>query len=805
MLKSYLAVAIRNLMKQKGYSAINIAGLVIGMSCCLLILMYVWDELNYDRFHEKADRICRLILDARINDRDLHTAMSCEPLAATLRRELPGIETAARIAHVGNFTVRYEDATFNEERLFFADSTIFKVFTFAMLAGDPRTALTRPHTVVITDEMARKYFGAASPLGKALLMDGRELYAVTGVVRKFPAASHWQFDFLASATSRAFEDEGMWISNNVCTYAVLEPGASRSRLEATLQTIAAKYVDPQLRQVLGSSLAELEAAGLRYRYRFQPLTDIHLRSHLEDEIAPNGDIVYVYVFLIIAGFILLIACINFMNLSTARSARRAKEVGVRKVLGSRATQLLELFLSEAVLLSVLAMLLSVGVIEMALPAFNSFSGKSLSLAAFGSARLVAGLMLFAVAIGLLAGSYPAFVLSSFQPMKVLKGEWRSGVRSGRLRSVLVVLQFTISIGLMVGTIVVYQQLSYMQSRALGFDKEHVLVIDNAWLLRGEQVRSFRAAMARTAGIVSASYASTIPGKGTGNSAFLPEGGDPSRPVLLWHIWTDFEFVPTLKLDLVDGRNFSAEFARDSTHAVLINEAAAKLLGYEHPVGRQVTTFFGQQEARPMEIIGLMKDFHFESLHQPIRPLVLRVAPGSATYLILRVQGNLPKIIHDLEAQWASFTGGQPFQHFFLDDALNSRYAAEQIVARILRTFSALGVFIACLGLLGLASYTAEQRTKEIGIRKVVGADMPSIVALLSREFLKLVLVANLVAWPVAYFAMHRWLENFAYRIEIGLGSFMLAGGLALAIAMLTVSYHAIKAALANPVESLRYE
>ncbi len=805
MFKNYLKIALRNLLKQKSYSLINIAGLAIGMCCCLLILMYVWDELNYDRFHEKSERIYRVYLDARINDKDILGAATCMPLASTLRLELPGVEAAARVRHVGNFTVRHEDKTFNEERFFFADSTLFEVFTFSMIEGEARTALTRPRTIVITDEMARKYFGEASPLGKTLLMDGRERYEVTGVAKKFPASSHWQFDFLASMNSRSFGDEDVWISNNLYTYVVLKEKISREQTEATLQTIVSKYVDPQIKQVFGASLSEMEAAGLRYNHRLQPLLDIHLHSHLEDDIAPQGNVVYVYVFLLIAGFILLIACINFMNLSTARSARRAREVGVRKVLGSRAGQLMQLFLGEAVLLSAIAMLITIGIIEFVLPSFNQFTGKELALGNFASLQLIAGLILFTVLIGFLAGSYPAFVLSAFQPVKVLKGEFRSGMRSGWLRSTLVVAQFAISIVLIVGTIVVHQQLSYIQSKELGFDKEQVLVVDNAWLLRDAQWRSFKASLLNTSGIVSASYANTIPGKDIGDSAYLPEGGDPSRPVLLWHIWTDFEFIPTLNIALKEGRNFSPEFRTDSTHAVLVNEAAARLLGYQNPVGRKVMAFFGQRETRPMEIIGLMNDFHFESLHQSIRPLVLRVAPGSATYLLLRVRGNIPDIIHAVERQWTSTTGGQPFAYFFLDDELNARYAAEQTVGKIFGTFSGLGIFIACLGLLGLAMYATEQRTKEIGIRKVLGANVPGIVTLLSKEFVKLVVIANLVAWPVAYFAMRRWLDNFAYRIELDFGAFILAAALALIIALLTVSTQAIKAAVANPVEALRYE
>jgi putative ABC transport system permease protein len=584
---------------------------------------------------------------------------------------------------------------------------------------------------------------------------------------------------------------------------LLREGALPEHAEGTFHAIVSKNVIPRLQQVFGIKWKEVEAQGMYYRYRFQPLTDIHLHSRLDEEIFPPGNVATVYAFIMIAAFILLIACINFMNLSTARSAHRAKEVGVRKVLGSKVPQLAFLFVGEAVMLTAVAMLVSLGIIELALPLVNSLAGKSISLAVFASPRAMAGLMLFTLLIGILAGSYPAFVLASFQPANVLKGELRSGMRGGRLRSALVVAQFAISIALMVGTIVTYRQLRFIQARDLGFDKEQVLVVDNTWLL-GNKAQSFKESLLNTPGVVAAAFTQNLPGNDVGSAAYRREEEDQTNLLMLRQLWCDLDYVSTMGIKLREGRYFERGISSDSTNAVLINARAAQVLGYEQPVGRTLIGFFGDQE-KPLEIIGVTEDFHYEPLHLPIHPMVILVSRGAPTRIVLRVRGNIEDIIRDVQEQWTSLSSGQPFTSFFLDDRLERYYRRDQALGKLVGIFAIIGIFISCLGLLGLVTYATEQRTKEIGIRKILGATTPSLLGLLSKEFVKLVAIANLIAWPVAYVFTNSWLQDFAYRVNVGWWVFALAGGLALVIALLTVSTQAIKAALANPVESLRYE
>ncbi len=809
MLGNYAKIAIRNLRQQKVYAVINVAGLAVGMSCFLIISMLVWDELSYDRFHKHADRIYRLTLDARLQEKDFRTARSSAPLVAALRAELPEVEAATHFRGGGgggttrNWAVRYGDKAFNERLLFFTDSSFFDVFTVEVMAGEQNAFLTQPNTIVLTDIMARKYFGEESPLGKILLLDGRLQYMVCGIVKAFPQQSHWRFDFLASAVSAPFPDTDTWISNNWNTYVLLKAGASRAHVAATLHALVAQHVRPLIQEVFGGAWEDMEARGMFYRYSFQPLTGIHLHSKLDEEIFPPGNIATVYAFIMIAVFILLTACINFMNLSTARSAHRAKEVGVRKVLGSQVSQLASLFLGEAVLLAAMAILVSLALMQLALPAVNTLAGKALSLTLLATPWVIAGLLMFTLLVGVLAGGYPAFVLSSFQPAQVLKGELRTGMRSGRLRSALVVAQFAVAITLIVGTIVVYRQLQFVRSRDLGFDQEQMLVVDNTWLL-GNQTESFKELLLHQPGIVAAAFTQNLPGNDVGSGAYRREEDDHANLLMLRQLWCDPDYVATMGIKLRDGRYFSPGLSSDSTGAVLINERAAKMLGYEHPVGRNLIGFFGKQ-VKAMEIIGVTEDFHYEPLHLPIHPMVILVSHGAPTRIVLRVRGHLPDIVHAVQEQWALFSNGQPFTSYFLDDRLESYYRGDRTIGALIGVFACLGIFISCLGLLGLATYATEQRTKEIGIRKILGATTPNIMGLLSSEFVKLVLLANLLAWPVAYFAMQQWLQSFAYRIDQGWWVFALAGGAALLIALLTVSAQALKAARANPVESLRYE
>jgi putative ABC transport system permease protein len=796
------------LLRQKIYTAINIAGLAIGMSCCLIILMLVGDELSFDRHHEHADRIYRVTLDARLQDKDFRTARSSGPVAASLMTELPEVEAATHFRSrsgtpTTNCAVRFGDKAFNENFLFFADSMFFKVFTCDVLEGEVKTFLTQPNTIIITDAMARKYFGDLPALGKILEVDGSSQYMISGVVKEFPRQSHWRFDFLASLVSRPIPSEGDWINNTWYTYVLLKNGVSSKLAEDTFHSVVAKSVSPLLLQVFGSEWKEMEAQGMYYRYRFQRLTSIHLYSRLDEEIFPPGNVATVYAFAMIAVLILLIACINSMNLSTARSVHRAKEVGVRKVVGSQTSQLISLFLSEAVLLSALAMVLSLGIMELALPFVNQLAGKSLSLALLDSPRLIAGLMIFTLFVGVLAGSYPAFVLSSFQPARVLKSELRSGMRSGRLRHALVVTQFAISIALMVGTIVVYRQLRFVQDKDLGFDKEHMLVVDNTWLL-GNKTVSFKELLLNTPGILAAAYTQNLPGNDISSGAYRREGEKQTNLIMLRQLWCDLDYISTMGIKLRDGRYFMSGLSSDSTSAVLINERAAEVLGYNQPVGHTVIGFFGNQE-RALEIIGVTEDFHYEPLHLPIQPTVILASRGAPTRIVLRVRGNIPDIMRKVHEQWTSWSGGKPFTAYFLDDQLEKFYRSDLAVGRLIGIFAILGIFISCLGLLGSVTYATEQRTKEIGIRKILGATTPSLLGLLSKEFIKLVAIASFIAWPVAYFFTNSWLQEFAYRIDLGWWVFALAGGMALLIALLTVGAQTLKAALANPIEALRYE
>ncbi len=811
MFKNYLKIALRNLLRHKGYSLINIAGLAVGIACCLLILLYVQDELAYDRHHEKAGQIYRVVLDGRLAGKDFNFAVASAPLAVILPKELPEVLASTRLQNRSGILVRYGEKRFTEDRIFYADSTVFGVFTMPLLLGNAQTALVQPNAIVLTATMAAKYFGDESPIGNTLTLDNQD-YQITGVMQDVPRQSHFHPDFLASMATLSDSRDQNWLSNNFYTYVVLPANASAKEFEAKLAAVVKKYADPQVKAAVGFGFDEFIASGGRYRYLLQRLTDIHLHSKLDVEIDPAGagDIKYIYIFSAIAVFILLIACINFMNLATARSANRAKEVGVRKVLGSFRAQLVQQFLSESILISCTALLIAIGLAELLLPTFNHLAGKQLHAGFLASKLALLGLIGFGLLVGIIAGSYPAFFLASFRPVSVLKGKLRSGAGSNRLRSGLVVFQFAISIALIAGTAVVQQQLQYVQSENLGFDKEHVVVIQKAGELK-QQGQAFKQELLRSPNVMNASAASDVPGKWFDNTTVQAEGAPPDRLELFWYLSADEDFVKTLDMKIAAGRNFSKAFSTDSS-AVIINETAGKRLGWTDAVGKKLV-LLGRtpEESLKFTVIGVLKDFHFESLRQKIRPMGLFLQGGLSFSLTpecvavrIRPQ-NLPATLAFLENKWRLFVPHHPFEYSFLDADFDALYRAEQRTGKIFGTFSALAIFIACLGLFGLASFTTEQRTKEIGVRKVLGASVSQVVVLLSKDFTRLVLIALMIAAPVAYLAMNRWLQDFAYRINIGAWTFVLAGGLALVIALLTVSFQSIKAALANPVEALRYE
>jgi len=808
MLKSYLKTALRNLKNQWSYSLINVSGLAIGMVCCFLILLFVKDELSYDKYHEKSDRIYRVVVKGRIGNDDLNMVFSCAPMAQAILSDFPEVEQAARLRQRWNeVLVRYEDKIFNESRIYFADSTVFDVFTIPFIQGDPKTALTLSNSVVLTQSIAQKYFGDENPLGKIFTVEGTTEFRVTGVAEDMPHNSHFHFNFLTSLSTSSDSRSTIWLNNNYYTYIVLPENYPQEQLEAKFPDMVLKYVGPQAQAALGISVDEFFASGQSYGYFLQPLTDIHLHSDLDFEMEPNGNILYVYIFSVIAVFIILIACINFMNLATARSGSRAKEVGIRKVVGSYRSQLVRQFLSESVLLSLIAFLLAGILVEVLLPYFNNLSGKQLTSAYFSSWFILPGFFAVALFVGILSGSYPAFFLAAFKPVNVLKGNLKTGMRGSLLRSILVVFQFSISIILFIGTIIIYNQLEYVNSKDLGFDKNNVVVIQRAWAL-GQQVEAFKNEVVQHTGVINLSVSNSLPGRNLGNSVYQAEGAPSGEIFTLWNFRADYDFLETLRLEMAEGRYYERNMSTDSSSAVVLNESAVAALGLSEPVGKNVIAVAPTPDRNEIyTVIGVVKNFHFESLHQEVRPLAIRILPrGGGSYLSVRVRAeDEAEMLSFLEEKWKSFVPGQPFEYFFLDEQFDSLYRTEQRTGQLVTTLSILAIFIASLGLFGLASFTSEQRTKEIGIRKTFGASVPNITIRLVKEFTKWVVVASVLAGPISYLIMKNWLENFAYRVPIGIWVFLFSAVLAFVIAVITVSYQSIKAAVANPVNSLRYE
>jgi putative ABC transport system permease protein len=801
MFRNYLKSALRNLRKHAGTSLINIAGLAVGMACSILIMLFVFDELGYDRFNRNYDRIWRVTrkwfnADGVVN---LHLGQVAPPIGPLLKNDFPEILEAARMIQTEGLLINVGPVYFEEDRFFFAEASLFDVFTFQMTSGDPATALRDPFTVVITTDMARKYFGAENPVGRPITIQASGQSAdlkVTGVVEPLPATSHFHPDFLGSFTTfeaivgpRELEN---WASNNYATYLLLPPGYDVSRLAAQLDAFMDRHMSPRI-----SAQTKLE---------LQPLGDIHLRSQLDSEIEANGDIRYVRIFSIIALFVLLVACVNFMNLATARSAGRAREVGLRKVVGARRGQLVRQFLGESVLTAVVSLVAALGLVLLALPTFNRFLGRSLALDLGGSGSFPLFLVTITVFVGLVSGLYPALLLSGFRPARVFKGTAAGRGKGLSLRKALVVFQFAISIVLIVCVGVVSGQLRFLRTKSLGFDKEHVVVLPSSPAMI-RNIEGFKTRLLENPDILSVSAAKRVPSGRLLDSAQarLIGGGEvPSIDFRIANLLVDYDYIPTYGITMAAGRNFSREMGADATQAFIINEAAARRIGWSRPEEAVGQAFeYGRRRG---QIIGVVKDFHFESLHERISPIVMYISSSDLQRISIRIApGDIPRTMEFLRGVWAEMRPNRPFSYVFIDESFDRLYKSEDDLERIFRTFAWLSVGIGCLGLFGLAAYSAERRTKEIGIRKVLGASTAGLAFLLSKEFTRWVLLANVVAWPVAYYAMSRWLRNFAYRANIGWGHFILAGALALTVAFLTVGYQAVKTALSDPVRSLRYE
>jgi putative ABC transport system permease protein len=808
MLRNYFKTAIRNLWKSKGFSAINIIGLAIGLSTCLLILIFVMDELSYDRYNVKADRIYRLDGDIKFGGNHFILAVAPAPAGPALRQDYPEVEKEVRFRQQGGRLVKKGNQNIQEEALIWADSTVFDVFTLPMIAGNPHTALVSPRSVVITERMAKKYFDAVDVVGRTLTINDSLPYKVTGVIRDLPAQSHFHYDFFLSMSEL---DEAkrtdQWLSNNFNTYIVLREGTDPKRFEARLGQLIGKYIAPLMQQAVNLSIDDFFKQGNSIGFSLMPLTDIHLHSNKTAELEANGNIQYVYIFTAVAIFILLIACVNFMNLSTARSANRAKEVGIRKVLGSLRGNLVSQFMMESIVISFIAMVLALGLAYGLLPVFNQLSGKQMEIGLFSRPWLAPAMVALVLIVGILAGSYPAFFLSAFRPIAVLKGNVAAGFKTGWLRNSLVVFQFGISIFLLVGTAVIYQQLRYIRNRQLGFDRDQVLIVEDTWHL-GQDVRAFKDKLLRLPGVEGATMTGFLPTSGYRNddAIFLSPDLDIKKAISMQTWQVDENYIPVLGMKMVAGRNFSKDFLTDS-NAAIVNEAAVRLMQGVDPLRQDVYQMedISSKKLDKYHIVGVVRDFNFNSLREVVTPVVLFMHENRGRMALRVHPANMQRLIAQIGDYWRAMAPSQPFNYTFMDDEFNNIYRTEQRMGGISLSFSLLAIFIACLGLFGLAAYAAEQRTREIGIRKVLGASVSGLVSLLSKDFLKLVGISAVISFPLAWWAMHHWLQDFAYRITIGWEIFVLAGVVAMGIALVTVSFQALRAALANPVVSLRNE
>jgi putative ABC transport system permease protein len=812
MIQNYLLVAFRNLRHSPFFAAINIVGLAFGLAVALLIGLWVRDELSFDAFHEKADRIFRVHSDVHFGGAEMHYSFVPPPVGGALKADFPQVEAFCRFRQMGFITIKKGESNLEERLSTYVDGSIFKIFTLPFLEGDPNTALDEPNTAVITESTARKIFGTAAGLvGRNLRVNEHRDFRITGVIRDLPAQSHFHYNvFFSMPTVRQEAESGNWLSHNFHTYVLLRPDADARELESQFPAMNKKYTAPQMAASMGMTYEQMEANGDFVRYNLTRLRDIHLHSDRDGELEPNGDVRYIWIFSAVSLFILLLACINFMNLSTARSAGRAREVGVRKVLGSGRGALVAQFLSESFLLTGAAFVLALGAVSAILPYFNEFSGKEINLFAGGGLRdLALPFAVLAAFTALLAGSYPAFFLSSFQVLDVLKGSQtlsKSAGKGAALRGSLVVFQFCISVGLMICVLSVQRQLQFVQTKKLGFEKERLVLLRNTWWLQ-RNTETFRQELLQLPGVESVTTSNFYPVPGMRNSgSYLPEGTTDSKSTLYADRFdVDFEYLQTLGIELAAGRDFDKNLRSDSA-CVLLNESAAKRLGWQNPLGKKLTVVDIELENDPSyTVIGVVKDFHFESLRQSISPLVLHLGGWTGTMGIRLRPGNPQPTLAALEAQYKKYLPGQPFEFSFLDQDYDRQYRAEQRIGKILGAFAGFAVFIACLGLFGLAAFIAERRTKEIGIRKVLGASVAGITGLLVRDFVKLVVVAIVIASPVAYYFMQKWLADFAYRIDVQWWVFAAAGAAAVAIAFLTVGFQSVKAALANPVKSLRSE
>lgn len=801
MLKNYFKSAIRNLLKRRAYAFINIAGLAVGITCCLLIALYVWEEWQFDAFHQQADQVYRVAATFQTTQEENELAISPSVLSALLREGFAEVEQATRF-YTEQLVFEHENRRFMEDRMLFADTTFFDVFTFPLRQGNAETALEAPFSVVLTPAIALKYFGNDNPIGQTLSVDGQHTFSVTGVTEPLPSNSHIQFDVLISMSS--WEPLGKGDLSNyfgqwMYTYVRLAPNVEAEQFQEQLVTFMEGQINQNLAQV-----------GMKITLVLEPLPEIYLYSKRLGQVGDRtGDPNTLYVFTLIAVFILLIACINFMNLSTARSAERAKEVGVRKVVGADWRGLMGQFLTESIVLSLISGILALLFAELLMPSFEVLAGRGVDATVLTNGPVVAILLVTTILVGVLAGVYPALVLSRFRPVVVLKGAFRNTKHGTRLRKGLVIVQFGITAALIAGTFIVFTQLQYLREHDLGFSKDQKIIINlGADGISADRTKTMMQRLAQHGAVQGVTAASDVPFSGYSISVMQIERGDgieQQSSINQFSIGEDF--LDEFEMEIIAGRPFSEERGDTRLTGMIINEAAVPFLGYTSPdevLGRSVT--FGPGSETNGEIIGVVRDFNYVSLHENIEPLALRFAPDPYAYIVARLSTeHISRTLGELEQIWAELEPHGLFDYSFFDESFAELYQADQQFGRLFGVFATLAILIACLGLFGLAAFTIQQRTKEIGVRKVLGATVSSIVMLLSKDFVRLVVVAMAVATPIAYFGLEQWLNTFAFRVDIGWLSFVLAGILSLTIALGTISYQAIRAATANPIDALRYE
>ena len=806
MASNFFLHAFRNMRKHSGYLILNLVGLTIGLTSFILVSLYVINELTYDRFNKNHKNTYRIKVVGMMSGASMDQAVTAAPMAAALKNDYPEIEHVVRLNRSGAWIVKYNDIVYNEDGILFADSTFFSVFDYKLLRGDRATALVNPKTIIVTEEYAAKYFGREDPLGKRLSLESdTNLYTITGVMENIPSNSHLQFDMLGSLNSFRGADRTEWLSHNYYTYVVFADGTKPEAFEPKFNEVLLKYVGPQVKQIIGITIEDFQKAGNQFGYRLEPLADIHLKGAIQYPLEPPGSLTNVYIFAVIAFLILIIAIINYINLATAKSAGRAREVGIRKVSGSGKPGLMTQFIGESLIIVAVSAILASLLVAIILPVFNNIIGKEISggLLSVSQWILAVGGLIFFVGVG--AGFYPAFVLASFNPVEVLKGTMSPGSVSKTLRGILVVFQFTISVIIIIGAFVVHNQLNFMTSADIGIDKENLLVIRRSDLLKN-RIDAFKQELLNINGVVSTGNSNSIPGTDFSNNAFFLDQDPSKNTYLIQQAYVSVGFAEALGVKLKEGRFLSKDYGTDSS-AVMINETAVRSLGLKDPVGKYLLQPGREGEFDRYRIVGIMKDFNIKSLHNKVEPVCLTFMRGNFEgYLIVRLSGtDMQTAIRAIENKWNEYVGNQPFQYEFFDEGYERLYESEFKAGRIFIFFAVLAIIIACLGLIGLNTYMTTIRTREIGIRKTFGSSGNQVVILFSKEVVMLIVLSSLVAYPVAWYGLTRWLEGFATRVSINPLLFLAASLIGFALGWISIFYQTMKAASSNPAEALRYK